>query len=127
MIITLKKFPYKYMEYEKRMMAKEIQAVIPSVMSISDSKDIVTVVTNSNVDDDCLVMLSLFHSYRVGDDEWKLTLQGKFEGEEVGGKARQHTRYSSHGLHEYKGKYNPQIVRIMLNILGLNGKKVLVR
>ncbi len=125
MIITLKKFPYKYMEYENRMMAKEIQTVIPNVKSISDSKDIVTVVTNSDVDDDCLVMLALFHSYRAGDDEWKLTLQGKFEGEEVGGKARQHTRYSSHGLHEYKGKYNPQIVRIMLNILGLNGKKVL--
>ena len=33
--------------------------------------------------------------------------------------ARQHTRYSSHGLHEYKGKFNPQIVRAIGNIIGL--------
>jgi site-specific DNA-methyltransferase (cytosine-N4-specific) len=32
---------------------------------------------------------------------------------------RQSTRYSAHGLHEYKGKFNPQIVRAIGNILGL--------
>ncbi len=29
------------------------------------------------------------------------------------------TRYSAHGLHEYKGKFNPQIVRVLGNILAL--------
>ena len=33
---------------------------------------------------------------------------------------RQHTRYSAHGLHEYRGKFNPQVVRTVMNILGLN-------
>ena len=32
---------------------------------------------------------------------------------------RQSTRYSSHGLHEYKGKFNPQIVRAVGNVLDL--------
>lgn len=32
---------------------------------------------------------------------------------------RQSTRYSAHGLHEYRGKFNPQIVRAIGNILGL--------
>jgi site-specific DNA-methyltransferase (cytosine-N4-specific) len=32
---------------------------------------------------------------------------------------RQSTRYSAHGLHEYKGKFNPQIVRAILNILDI--------
>lgn len=32
---------------------------------------------------------------------------------------RQSTRYSAHGLHEYKGKFNPQVVRAIGNILGL--------
>jgi SAM-dependent methyltransferase len=32
---------------------------------------------------------------------------------------RQATRYSAHGLHEYKGKFNPQVVRAIANILGL--------
>lgn len=32
---------------------------------------------------------------------------------------RQSTRYSAHGLHEYKGKFNPQVVRAIGNIFGL--------
>lgn len=32
---------------------------------------------------------------------------------------RQSTRYSAHGIHEYRGKFNPQIVRVIGNILGL--------
>lgn len=35
---------------------------------------------------------------------------------------RQQTRYSSHGLHEYKGKFNPQIVRAVGNLLHLHDK-----
>jgi len=33
---------------------------------------------------------------------------------------RQSTRYSTHGLHEYKGKFNPQVVRAIGNLLGLD-------
>ncbi|MDE2822801.1 MAG: hypothetical protein OXK79_04780 [Chloroflexota bacterium] len=32
---------------------------------------------------------------------------------------RQQTRYSAHGLHEYRGKFNPQMVRATCNLLGL--------
>jgi site-specific DNA-methyltransferase (cytosine-N4-specific) len=35
-------------------------------------------------------------------------------------KRRQATRYSVHGLHEYKGKFNPQVVRSILNILSMD-------
>lgn len=35
---------------------------------------------------------------------------------------RQATRYSAHGLHEYKGKFNPQVVRAIGNMLGLGEK-----
>lgn len=33
--------------------------------------------------------------------------------------SRQSTRYSAHGLHEYRGKFNPQVVRAIANIIGL--------
>jgi len=33
---------------------------------------------------------------------------------------RQSTRYSAHGLHEYRGKFNPQIVRAIGNMLGFH-------
>lgn len=32
---------------------------------------------------------------------------------------RQSTRYSAHGLHEYRGKFNPQVVRAIGNLLGI--------
>ncbi len=35
---------------------------------------------------------------------------------------RQSTRYSAHGIHEYRGKFNPQIVRAIGNILPLPRK-----
>ena len=38
---------------------------------------------------------------------------------ETGRSGRQATRYSVHGLHEYKGKFNPQTAKVILNVLGL--------
>jgi len=32
---------------------------------------------------------------------------------------RQSTRYSAHGIHDYRGKFNPQVVRAVGNLLGL--------
>jgi len=34
--------------------------------------------------------------------------------------AKQSTRYSGHGLHEYRGKFNPQVVRAIGNMLNLS-------
>lgn len=41
------------------------------------------------------------------------------ESAHIDKRGRQATRYSAHGLHEYKGKFNPQVVRAIGNILGL--------
>jgi site-specific DNA-methyltransferase (cytosine-N4-specific) len=43
------------------------------------------------------------------------TKQRLLETASTGGGRRQATRYSSHGLHEYKGKFNPQVVKFLLN------------
>lgn len=34
-----------------------------------------------------------------------------------GGRRRQATRYGPHGMHEYKGKFNPQLVRALCNVV----------
>lgn len=39
---------------------------------------------------------------------------------------RQVTRYSAHGLHDYRGKFNPQVVRALGNILGMDSRKWLL-
>lgn len=52
--------------------------------------------------------------------------QARLEMTAAQGLSRQSTRYSAHGLHEYKGKFNPQVVRAIGNILGLEpGSSVL--
>lgn len=35
-------------------------------------------------------------------------------------------RYGPHGLHEYRGKYFPQLVRALINISGASGKSIVV-
>lgn len=47
------------------------------------------------------------------------TLQSRLESAGKTGKKRQATRYSVHGLHEYKGKFNPQVAKSILNIFGV--------
>lgn len=47
-----------------------------------------------------------------------LTQQGALERINGNGAGRQSTRYSVHGLHEYKGKFNPQVAKAILNIFG---------
>lgn len=44
---------------------------------------------------------------------------------EADGARRQATRYSVHGLHDYKGKFNPQVVKAILNYLALGRGRVL--
>jgi site-specific DNA-methyltransferase (cytosine-N4-specific) len=55
-----------------------------------------------------------------------IPIQTQLERSDSRGINRQRTRYSSHGLHEYKGKFNPQVVRAVGNIMGLApGSRVL--
>ncbi len=49
---------------------------------------------------------------RVETDQWRLEQAER-------SRRAQSTRYSAHGLHEYKGKFNPQVVRAIGNVLGL--------
>lgn len=53
------------------------------------------------------------------------TLQARLE-QATSTQKRQATRYSVHGLHEYKGKFNPQIAKALMNIGGIHeGSRVL--
>ena len=58
-------------------------------------------------------------------DGFEPTVQARLEQAARQGKNKQATRYSVHGLHEYKGKFNPQVVRALLNIFGVQpGQRV---
>ena len=63
-------------------------------------------------------------------DQVKLEASGNGNGsswdprhEPVPSLRRQVTRYSAHGLHEYRGKFNPQVVRAVGNLVQLQPKQ----
>lgn len=63
--------------------------------------------------------LTYFHTFQRRGRLPEPTLQYLIESETTGAR-RQSTRYSVHGLHEYKGKFNPQVARALLNSSGLS-------
>ena len=122
MNITLKMFPYKYMEYEKELMKREINKMFPGAKTISTEASISLENFNEEYTP-ALDKLTYVMSYKHNGG-CHLTLQAKLElcSENGNHSKRQRTRYSTNGLHEYKGKFNPQIVHSIINILGINNE-----
>lgn len=117
---------YNYFDYEKALALKEISnlsGLSSHEVSLHDY-GVSFASQNTPVDLDDLVYFSKFDK---GSREY-LTLQGKLEGScsVSGSTKRQSTRYSVHGIHEYKGKFNPQVVRAILNIFPTSRKGMIV-
>lgn len=106
---------YKYFPYEKELAIREIE-------TLSGTKPILVndryITLGTRVSKETLKKLVYFSHVENGDNKPVLTYQKELESanESIKSTKRQITRYSSHGLHEYKGKFNPQVVRALLNI-----------
>lgn len=120
----LKKFEYKYLPYENDLLEREICALFPNRSLTSDGKNMILYgVEDSDLPN--LKRLTYIASFVISGKEYS-TDQCIFEHSANANGRRQNTRYATHGLHEYKGKFNPQIVRTIINYLGLApGEKVL--
>ena len=116
MDVILNKFDYKYMAYEQNLLRLEISTLFPQ-SSLEETGRQLILRNISTADLPLLVKLTYIASYVV-NGECYYTQQYKLEQNEAKSPKRQNTRYSSHGIHEYKGKFNPQIVHALLNILG---------
>ena len=113
---------YRYYPYEKELAYREIAGLFsdPALVELSDGLEL-----KANPDNRLVERLTYFSEAISGASTLE-TLQSRLEGGVRRGRSRQATRYSVHGLHEYKGKFNPQVVRALLNIFNVNpGQKVL--
>lgn len=112
---TLHWHAYRYLPYEKKFAYREI-AALPDLQGVTLAPDYVSVTMPSKATEK-LKYLVYFSDYVVSDGTRGSTLQAKLENSAAtnGTMKRQSTRYGVHGLHEYKGKFNPQIVRGILN------------
>ena len=113
---------YKYYPYERELAYRELAGLFenPEFNKIANGIEL-----HTQIDQRLVNRLTYFSEACDGKVTCQ-TLQSRLESAARHGKPRQATRYSVHGLHEYKGKFNPQVVRAVLNILNVQpGEKVL--
>lgn len=113
---------YRYYPYEKQLALREVQALLPNV-KIEDAEH--GVMLQGSADPEAASRLVYFAAAQKASIR-RPTLQSRLEQLSGVAGARQATRYSAHGLHEYKGRFNPQIARAILNILGIRSDAVVL-
>lgn len=108
------------MEYEKVLMEREIKTLLPHAKTVLVNNE--WRLDNLRSEDARqLPKLTFILEYEV-DGNTQKTYQGFVEQTGCQTSSKQATRYSTHGIHEYKGKFNPQIVHYMVNMFGLDGR-----
>ena len=107
--------PYKYFPYELELAKREAAALLPGASFTDTPKGLAT---RTQLDAEAVRRLVYFAGMQDGE-RYEPTMQSQLEQLNGANQKRQSTRYSSHGLHEYKGKFNPQIVRAILNVLDI--------
>jgi hypothetical protein len=121
-MVELSLHPYKYFPYELNLAKREVEILFPKAIISESSKG---VKLSGDFDRDIINRL-VYYAGSSDGSRYEPTMQSRFERVNGNGHNRQSTRYSAHGLHEYKGKFNPQIVRAILNILGIpSGSRVI--
>lgn len=113
---------YRYYPYERELASREIAALLqkPYLREVPGGVEL----SGDHRRD--LVRRLTYVSKIDGARGVSETHQSCLETAARAGKHRQATRYSVHGLHEYKGKFNPQVAKALLNIFGvMPGEQVL--
>ena len=111
---TLTWHKYKYLPYEKDLAIREAKALLKPTSIKPTPQGAVIHNCETPLNSERLVYFSDFEDFQSG--EQRATRQALLERTNGNGSNRQSTRYSAHGLHEYKGKFNPQIAKALLNI-----------
>jgi 16S rRNA G966 N2-methylase RsmD len=110
---------YRLFPYERRLALREATALLTPHDSPHESDQGVCVLTHRAWE---AAASSLTYFSQVRENETVVpTTQGLIErsGSNGNGIGKQITRYSVHGLHEYKGKFNPQVAHAILNCFRL--------
>lgn len=106
---------YKYYPYERDLARREVLAIL-GLTAGEESEHGIRV--TDRIDTEAAGKLTYFAQVE-GEADVTRTVQARLEDAAGTGRTRQATRYSVHGLHEYKGKFNPQVAKAILNIFGI--------
>ncbi|MHB1528610.1 MAG: DNA methyltransferase [Acidiferrobacteraceae bacterium] len=106
---------YRYYPYELELARRELKSLLPKAMFVDSENGIRLCGGYERKAAERLV----YFAAAADGERSAPTMQARLERVNGNGINRQSTRYSAHGLHEYKGKFNPQIARAILNILDI--------
>jgi hypothetical protein len=115
---------YQLFPYEKAIAIREAKALLkPLECAVRDKGIFVRTVMSPRKACELTYISSVTHDGHVIQ-----TTQARLEASSLNGNGhgRQSTRYSVHGIHDYKGKFNPQVARAILNCFRLGtGARIL--
>lgn len=109
---------YSLRDYERALAHREIDGLLPDASIISSNAEQIVIESSADDTPKKLDRLTFFSWYRSIDGEEHIdTTQQRMESN--GGRSR-NIRYFMHSLHEYKGRFYPQLGKSLLNIIGAN-------
>jgi hypothetical protein len=119
--LTARWMGYKLFPYERRLGLRELNALGLTVMD--DGDEFVTLAGDPTK---AIERSTYFETVAHSSHGCVLTDQAAVEMTHLelrdDQRPRQATRYGLHGIHEYKGKFNPQVVRALCNIVDADAK-----
>jgi hypothetical protein len=106
---------YRLFPYERRLGIRELERLGLTVLEARDDRVVVS------GDAKAAIARSTYFREVGADGRTVETRQQRVESGHLGRREtrsnRQATRYGLHGIHEYKGKFNPQVVRALCNVV----------
>ncbi|MCB0133766.1 MAG: hypothetical protein KDD75_01485, partial [Caldilineaceae bacterium] len=117
---------YKYFPYERMLAEREVAALFGGEVKAENGHISVFSVPHHGASRLTYFKVAESTGTQIVPDQAKLEASAATNGSTwypdvnpIPELRRQSTRYSAHGLHEYRGKFNPQVVRSIGNMLGL--------
>ncbi|HEY5170088.1 MAG TPA: hypothetical protein VIK54_00005, partial [Acidimicrobiia bacterium] len=106
---------YRLFPYERRLGIRELERLGLTVLEERDDQVVVL------GDTEAVIARSTYFREASADECTVETMQKRVEAGHLSRREtrsnRQATRYGLHGIHEYKGKFNPQVVRALCNVV----------
>jgi Putative RNA methylase family UPF0020 len=126
MTIELRYQTYRLFPYERDLARREVSKLGLDIVGGDDSR----ILASGQADIDSLARLTYFKEVTLNGASVEPTV-ARMERQHLarrhpGRAPRQVTRYLVHGLHEYKGKFHPQLVRAFSNVLAVRPGDALI-
>lgn len=108
---------YPLRPHERELALMELRGLLPDARILEEGRAVVSFETADPDAERQLRRLAFFSRFRA-DGGWTLTRQRELEALDGGRPGARNIRYLAHGLHEYKGRFYPQLGKALMNAAG---------